>query len=68
MPQLENSGPFLEAAALSAKLREAPRPERPLKIVIAGAGALIKHFFCSNPHAWLSLKVLTLDALLVVTL
>ncbi|CAL5220389.1 g2395 [Coccomyxa viridis] len=37
-PQLETSAPYLEAAALSAKLREAPRPERPLKVVIAGAG------------------------------
>ena len=42
-PELETSGPFLEAAALSAKLREAPRPGRPLKIVIAGAGEPIKH-------------------------
>ena len=37
-PELETSAPFLQAAALSAKLREAPRPERPLKVVIAGAG------------------------------
>jgi 15-cis-phytoene desaturase len=37
-PPFETAGTFLEAAALSAKLREAPRPDRPLKIVIAGAG------------------------------
>ena len=37
-PAIETSGPYLEAAALSAKLREAPRPERPLRVVIAGAG------------------------------
>jgi 15-cis-phytoene desaturase len=38
-PAIETSGPYLEAAALSAKLREAPRPERPLRVVIAGAGS-----------------------------
>ncbi|BDA45733.1 15-cis-phytoene desaturase, chloroplastic/chromoplastic [Coccomyxa sp. Obi] len=37
-PAFETSGPFLEAAILSARLREAPRPERPLRIAIAGAG------------------------------
>ena len=39
-PAFETSGPFLEAAILSARLREAPRPERPLRIAIAGAGKL----------------------------
>ena len=38
-PAFETSGPYLEAAALSAQLREAPRPERPLRVVIAGAGS-----------------------------
>lgn len=37
-PAFETSGPFLEAAILSARIREAPRPERPLRIAIAGAG------------------------------
>lgn len=37
-PPLETSPTFLQAAALSAQLREFPRPERPLKVIIAGAG------------------------------
>ena len=37
-PEFETAGPYLEAAALGAKLREAPRPERPLRVVIAGSG------------------------------
>lgn len=37
-PAIDTSPNYLEAAALSAYLRYAPRPEKPLKIVIAGAG------------------------------
>ena len=37
-PPFEDSDTFQEAAALSSKMRSAPRPARPLKVVIAGAG------------------------------
>jgi phytoene dehydrogenase-like protein len=37
-PAFETAGTFQEAQALSQKLRDAPRPEKPLKIVIIGAG------------------------------
>jgi 15-cis-phytoene desaturase len=37
-PALDNTSGFLDAAALSAELKAAPRPERPLRVVIAGAG------------------------------
>ncbi|EFJ10018.1 hypothetical protein SELMODRAFT_269459 [Selaginella moellendorffii] len=37
-PEIDSTVNFLEAAALSASLRNAPRPSEPLKIVIAGAG------------------------------
>ncbi|KAF3547302.1 hypothetical protein DY000_02009046 [Brassica cretica] len=37
-PELENTVNFLEAASLSASFRSAPRPAKPLKVVIAGAG------------------------------
>jgi len=37
-PDFETAGTFQEAQALSQKLRAAPRPEKPLKIVIIGAG------------------------------
>lgn len=37
-PDIENTVNFLEAAALSASFRSAPRPKRPLQVVIAGAG------------------------------
>lgn len=43
-PPLETSPTFLQAAALSAQLREFPRPERPLKVVIAGAGAHLRSY------------------------
>ena len=39
-PELENTVNFLEAASLSASFRSAPRPAKPLKVVIAGAGML----------------------------
>ncbi|CAH2079262.1 unnamed protein product [Thlaspi arvense] len=37
-PELEGTVNFLEAASLSASFRSAPRPAKPLKVVIAGAG------------------------------
>lgn len=37
-PELENAANFLEAASLSASFRASPRPAKPLKVVIAGAG------------------------------
>lgn len=37
-PDIDNTVNFLEAAALSASFRSAPRPNRPLQVVIAGAG------------------------------
>ncbi len=40
-PDIDSSTNFLEAAALSAYMRDATRPEKPLKVVIAGAGAFL---------------------------
>lgn len=37
-PDFESSKPFQEMASQSAWLKQAPRPERPLKVIIAGAG------------------------------
>lgn len=37
-PDFDTSSTFREAAALSRELAAAPRPERPLRVVIAGAG------------------------------
>lgn len=37
-PAFETAETFKEAAALSTKLKNAPRPAKPLKVVIAGAG------------------------------
>jgi hypothetical protein len=37
-PAFETAGTFQEAQALSQKLRDAPRPAKPLRIVIIGAG------------------------------
>jgi 15-cis-phytoene desaturase len=36
---------FLEAAALSAFFRSAPRPAKPLNVVIAGAGEMTLNVF-----------------------
>lgn len=40
-PDIDSSTNFLEAAALSAYMRDLTRPEKPLKVVIAGAGRCI---------------------------
>lgn len=37
-PAFETAETFQEAKALSSKLKDAPRPAKPLKVVIAGAG------------------------------
>ena len=37
-PDIDNSGPFVEAAQLSSSLAASARPAKPLKVVIAGAG------------------------------
>lgn len=37
-PDFDSAGTFQEAAALSAEFKAAARPERPLTVVIAGAG------------------------------
>lgn len=37
-PNFESSGTFQDAAALSHKLKSADRPDKPLTVVIAGAG------------------------------
>ncbi len=37
-PAFETAGTFQEAQALSQKLRDAPRPAKPLRVVIIGAG------------------------------
>ena len=37
-PDLDNSVNFLEVALLSSSFRSSPRPSKPLKVVIAGAG------------------------------
>nr|AEQ29523.1 phytoene desaturase [Citrus x paradisi] len=37
-PNIDNTSNFLEAAYLSSSFRTSPRPSKPLKVVIAGAG------------------------------
>lgn len=37
-PAFETAGTFQEAEALSQRLRDAPRPAKPLRVVIIGAG------------------------------
>jgi 15-cis-phytoene desaturase len=37
-PAFETAGTFQEAQALSQRLRDAPRPAKPLRVVIIGAG------------------------------
>lgn len=37
-PDLDNTANFLEAAYFSSTFRASPRPAKPLKVVIAGAG------------------------------
>lgn len=45
-PDIDNTVNFLEAAYLSASFRNSPRPAKPLKVVIAGAGdEILNHKF-----------------------
>lgn len=37
-PAFESAGTYQEAQQLSSKLKSAPRPEKPLKVVVLGAG------------------------------
>lgn len=43
-PELDNTVNFIEAAYLSSTFRASPRPTKPLKVVIAGAGIKIKGY------------------------
>ncbi|KAJ0043574.1 hypothetical protein Pint_17801 [Pistacia integerrima] len=40
-PDIDNTANFLEAAYLSSSFRASPRPTKPLKVVIAGAGGVL---------------------------
>jgi hypothetical protein len=44
-PDIDMTANFLEAAALSAFFRSAPRPTKPLNVVIAGAGEMTLNVF-----------------------
>lgn len=48
-PELENTVNFLEAASFSASFRSAPRPAKPLKVVIAGAGMPLSFYSLCYP-------------------
>ena len=48
-PELENTVNFLEAASLSASFRSAPRPAKPLNVVIAGAGMPLSFYSLCYP-------------------
>ncbi|XP_031248463.1 15-cis-phytoene desaturase, chloroplastic/chromoplastic-like [Pistacia vera] len=43
-PDIDNTTNFLEAAYLSSSFRASPRPTKPLKVVIAGAGGVFSPF------------------------
>lgn len=43
-PDIDGTGNYLEAAALSAYMKYSARPSKPLKVVIAGAG-MYSNFF-----------------------
>lgn len=43
-PDIDNTANFLEAAYLSSSFRASPRPTKPLKVVIAGAGRVFSLF------------------------
>ena len=48
-PALETSQPFREAQALSAELQSVQRPERPLRVLIAGGGEAPCRALCLLP-------------------
>ena len=43
-PDLDSTVNFLEAAYFSSSFRTSPRPDKPLKVVIAGAGKIISFY------------------------
>ena len=51
-PDLDNSVNFLEAALLSSSFRSSPRPSKPLKVVIAGAGDETLSFSSDDKILW----------------
>jgi hypothetical protein len=51
---LDNSVNFLEAALLSSSFRSSPRPSKPLKVVIAGAGDDTLSFFLDEKTLWVN--------------
>lgn len=55
-PELDNTINFLEAAQLSATFRSAPRPSKPLKVIIAGAGIKEEksYFHSTRLDSWMS--------------
>jgi len=57
-PDIDMTANFLEAAALSAFFRSAPRPTKPLNVVIAGAGDDTECVFCplKTPYPHVSMK------------
>lgn len=57
-PDIDNSGPFIEAAQLSSSLAASTRPAKPLKVVIVGAGEFlgIKVVFRYFVSQWMGSK------------
>lgn len=51
-PDLDNTVNFLEAALLSSSFRSSPRPSKPLKVVIAGAGDETLSFSSDDKILW----------------
>lgn len=56
-PELDNTSNFLEAAYLSSTFRNSPRPQKPLEVVIAGAGEWNDPFTRSVDHNLVQLFV-----------
>jgi len=52
-PELDDTVNFIQASYLSSTFRASPRPTKPLKVVIAGAGNIYPSFF-------FCIKILTL--------
>ncbi|XP_010246062.1 PREDICTED: 15-cis-phytoene desaturase, chloroplastic/chromoplastic isoform X2 [Nelumbo nucifera] len=49
-PELENTVNFLEAAYLSSSFRTSPRPNKPLQVVIVGAGLSTAKYLADAGH------------------
>lgn len=63
-PELESTVNYLEAAYLSSSFRTSPRPDKPLKVIIAGAGKYL-FFIVYIPH-FLNLFYAVLNLILMV--